>query len=62
MPLHWRSQSCGQGGRLKLPAAMDLPFADTDGHGSHCAGLVGAVGNNSLGVTGVSWQVGVGGE
>ena len=26
-------------------------------HGSHCAGTIGAVGNNSVGVVGVAWQV-----
>lgn len=26
-------------------------------HGTHCAGTIGAVGNNSTGVTGVNWQV-----
>ena len=29
-------------------------------HGSHCAGTIGAVGNNSQGVVGVAWQVIVG--
>jgi subtilisin family serine protease len=31
--------------------------ADDFGHGTHCAGTVGAVGNNGLGVAGVSWSV-----
>ncbi len=26
-------------------------------HGTHCAGIIGAVGNNSVGVTGVAWEV-----
>lgn len=30
-----------------------------NGHGSHTAGTVGAVGNNSVGVTGVAWHVGL---
>ena len=30
---------------------------DDNGHGTHVAGTIGAVGNNSLGVTGVNWQV-----
>ena len=29
---------------------------DADGHGSHCAGTVGAVGNNGVGVAGVNWR------
>jgi subtilisin family serine protease len=32
------------------------PF-DDESHGTHCAGTIGAVGNNSLGVTGVCWDV-----
>ena len=30
---------------------------DDYGHGTHVAGTIGAVGNNSLGVTGVNWMV-----
>ncbi len=32
---------------------------DDDEHGTHCAGTVGAQGNNATGVTGVNWQVGI---
>ena len=30
---------------------------DDNGHGTHLAGIIGAVGNNGIGVTGVSWTV-----
>ncbi|MFO7655139.1 MAG: S8 family serine peptidase [Candidatus Krumholzibacteriia bacterium] len=30
---------------------------DDNGHGSHCAGTIGAVGNNGIGVAGVNWNV-----
>ncbi|MCF7837456.1 MAG: S8 family serine peptidase [Candidatus Marinimicrobia bacterium] len=30
---------------------------DDQGHGTHCAGTIGAVGNNALGVAGVNWTV-----
>jgi subtilisin family serine protease len=30
---------------------------DDFGHGTHCAGIIGAMGNNSAGVSGVCWQV-----
>jgi len=29
---------------------------DKDGHGTHCAGIISAIGNNSIGVAGVSWN------
>jgi subtilisin family serine protease len=31
--------------------------ADGNGHGTHVAGIIGAVGNNGIGVTGVAWNV-----
>lgn len=30
---------------------------DDNGHGTHCSGTIGAVGNNALGVVGVNWVV-----
>lgn len=32
---------------------------DDNGHGTHCAGTVGAVGNNGVGVAGVCWSVSI---
>lgn len=30
---------------------------DENGHGTHCAGIIGAEGGNDLGITGVNWNV-----
>ncbi len=30
---------------------------DDNGHGSHCSGIIGAVGNNGIGIVGVNWTV-----
>ena len=37
----------------------DADPMDDDGHGTHVAGTIGAVGNNATGVTGVNWQVSI---
>lgn len=38
----------------RLPTADPM---DGNGHGTHVAGIVGAVGNNKVGVVGVNWRV-----
>ena len=46
--------------RPKLPTSPDTRSSavqDADGHGTHCAGSVGAVANNALGVAGVAGRV-----
>lgn len=35
---------------------IDSDPMDTGGHGTHCAGIIAAAGNNTRGVTGVSWN------
>jgi subtilisin family serine protease len=37
----------------------DADPMDDNGHGTHVAGTIGAVGNNSSGVAGVAWQVSI---
>lgn len=32
-------------------------IGDVAGHGTHVAGIIGAVGNNSLGIAGINWKV-----
>ncbi|MDH3492228.1 MAG: S8 family serine peptidase [Acidobacteriota bacterium] len=37
--------------------ANDGDPMDDNGHGTHCAGIIGAEGNNGEGITGVNWKV-----
>jgi len=38
---------------------LDNNPADDNGHGTHVAGIIGAVGNNGIGVAGVAWNVSI---
>lgn len=51
----WTNQAAGGYGWNALNAT-GTP-ADDEGHGSHVSGILGAVGNNAKGVTGVAWRV-----
>lgn len=37
----------------------DASPQDDNGHGTHCAGTIGAVGNNAAGVAGVCWEISI---
>lgn len=40
-----------------LPQSQGGTIQDINGHGTHVAGTIGAIGNNGLGVAGVCWNV-----
>jgi len=40
-----------------IPQASGGQVNDINGHGTHCAGIAGAIGNNGIGVSGVAWNV-----
>ncbi len=46
-------------GRNFIGTSGDSAWVDLNGHGTHVAGTIGAVGNNGLGVTGINWRVGI---
>ena len=42
---------------LQTPTINSRYVADITGHGTHVAGIIGAAGNNEIGVTGLNWKV-----
>ncbi len=44
-------------GQPQPGSAAYSDLSDAVGHGTHTAGIIGAQGNNGLGVAGMSWQV-----
>ena len=40
-------------------ANKDADPRDDNGHGTHCAGIMGAVGNNGIGIAGVNWKTSI---
>ena len=46
-------------GRNFIPGANIYDTNDTNGHGTHVAGIVGAVGHNNVGISGVCWNIGL---
>lgn len=56
----WNMVPPGQVDGTPPPSPTDpayLDFNDTYGHGTHTAGIIGAVGNNVIGVSGMNWRV-----
>jgi len=49
--------SFGNFGRRFKNGAQSSDPMDSDGHGTQVAGIIGAVGNNNIGVAGINWKV-----
>ena len=50
------TEPAGENGYFLLLLSPN-PAADDNGHGTHCSGTIGGVGNNGIGVAGVNWNV-----
>jgi hypothetical protein len=51
-----RTVSCAAGTRGYNAVTKTCDPMDDNGHGTHVAGIIGAVGNNGIGMTGVNWN------
>ena len=51
--------SCPAGSRGVNAITSTCVPMDDNGHGTHCAGIIGAAGNNGSGVAGVSWTASI---
>lgn len=47
----------GEHGYTAMGGVLTVGGMDDNSHGTHCAGTIGAVGNNAVGVVGVNWRV-----
>lgn len=50
------TRTCPEGSRGYNALADSFDPLDDNDHGTHCAGTIGAVGDNGVGVTGVNWS------
>ncbi len=56
----WDFSTCAQFNpdeTCNVPKSEDNDPYDDHGHGTHCSGIIGAVGNNGAGVAGVNWGI-----
>jgi len=55
----WDATTCAEFGLFDCISykAADGDPIDDSGHGTHCAGTIGADGNNGIGVAGINWDV-----
>ncbi len=54
--IHCSKDSHGYNAIALTPERACDPTDEDDGHGTHVTGIIGAVGNNEIGVAGVNWQ------
>ena len=52
----WTSDAYPKSGKNFVAGQDPMDPMDVEGHGTHVAGTIGAVGNNGIGTTGVCWK------